>query len=319
MWRVAGLTVVALAATSVLMVAQGGAVQSAGLPNIEGVDLSGNWVSRNFTESLGLGPRLRPVDFLGLPLSKAGRAAALSHAEPQLSEPERQCAFYTPTYIVMGPTPLKIWNESELRTGSTVAWVIGGWADMVPMPIWMDGRPHPSKYAAHEKSGFWTGVWEEDVLTTSTTHMEAGLLGRRAPHSDLTTMTTRFSRHADILTVTARIEDPVNLAEPLYVTREFEWSRTPLNPASWPCTSADEGVASGDVPHYLPGQNPFVNEMTQLFGIPVEAVLGGPETMYPEFRKKIKDKYVRPEKCPTNEREAAAGGCGRPGLYPPTN
>ena len=34
--------------------------------------------------------------------------------------------------------------------------------------------------------------------------------------------------------------------------------------------------------------------MTQHYNIPVEAVVGGPETMYPEYRKKLKDKYVPP-------------------------
>ena len=29
--------------------------------------------------------------------------------------------------------------------------------------------------------------------------------------------------------------------------------------------------------------------MTKLWGIPVEAVKGGAETMYPEYRKKLKD------------------------------
>ena len=36
------------------------------------------------------------------------------------------------------------------------------------------------------------------------------------------------------------------------------------------------------VPHYLPGKNPFLNEVTQRYNIPLEAVLGGPETMYPQ-------------------------------------
>ncbi|HEY7187315.1 MAG TPA: hypothetical protein VH436_12250, partial [Vicinamibacterales bacterium] len=40
--------------------------------------------------------------------------------------------------------------------------------------------------------------------------------------------------------------------------------------------------------------HPAMNEMTQHYNIPLEAVLGGPETMYPEYRKKIKDKYVMP-------------------------
>jgi hypothetical protein len=37
-----------------------------------------------------------------------------------------------------------------------------------------------------------------------------------------------------------------------------------------------------------------MNEVTERYNIPLEAVLGGPETMYPEYRKKIKDKYVMP-------------------------
>jgi len=58
-------------------------------------------------------------------------------------------------------------------------------------------------------------------------------------------------------------------------------------------------------PHHLPGKNPFVDEVTKLYHLPLEAVLGGAETMYPDFRLEIKDKYVRPEKCARN--------CGGPG------
>lgn len=43
--------------------------------------------------------------------------------------------------------------------------------------------------------------------------------------------------------------------------------------------------------------NPFVDEMAKLYGIPLEAVRGGAATMYPEFRKKVKDAYKQPEKC----------------------
>ena len=46
-------------------------------------------------------------------------------------------------------------------------------------------------------------------------------------------------------------------------------------------------------PHYLPGQNPFVKELTERHNIPIEAVLGGAETMYPEYRKKLTG-YVPP-------------------------
>ena len=49
-----------------------------------------------------------------------------------------------------------------------------------------------------------------------------------------------------------------------------------------------------------------MNEVTERYNIPLEAVLGGPETMYPEYRKKLKDKYVMPPPCKE--------GCG--GLRP---
>ena len=76
------------------------------------------------------------------------------------------------------------------------------------------------------------------------------------------------------------------------------------------------------VPHYLPGKNPFINEMTQKKGIPLEAVLGGPETIYPEYRKKLKDTYKAPEKCvdscggPPAPRGGGPGPAGR-GAAPP--
>jgi hypothetical protein len=90
-------------------------------------------------------------------------------------------------------------------------------------------------------------------------------------------------------------------------------SRTPLNPATHPCTVTNEGVEAERVPHYQPGQNPFVDELTRLYGIPQEAVLGGAETALPSFRKKIKDKYVRPSKCVS----VPVTTCGGPGTYPP--
>jgi len=250
---------------------------------------------------------------MGIPLNETGRAWSLIYSQSQISMPERICDYYAPTYIAIGPMGLRIWPESEMLTGATRAWIIGGWADFVPITIWMDGRPHPSKYAAHEKSGFTTGVWEDDVLVTYTTHMEAGMIRRNGvPSSDQATMTARFSRHDDVLTITARIDDPIYLTEPYYLTRSFALTRAPLNPATHPCTVTNEGVEAERVPHYNPGQNPFVDELTKLYGIPEEAVLGGAETALPEFRKKIKDKYVRPSKCVS----VPASTCGGPGTYP---
>jgi hypothetical protein len=52
-----------------------------------------------------------------------------------------------------------------------------------------------------------------------------------------------------------------------------------------------EGHEVGEsVPHYLPEANPFVDEMTKRFGVPRDATLGRPETLYPEYRKKTPTK-----------------------------
>src|SRR5262245_21910004 len=85
----------------------------------------------------GGGPR--PVDYLGIPLNDVGRAWSLIYSQSQISMPERICDYYAPTYIVIGPIGLRIWPESEMQTGSTRAWIIGGLADFVPIPIWMAG------------------------------------------------------------------------------------------------------------------------------------------------------------------------------------
>jgi len=41
------------------------------------------------------------------------------------------------------------------------------------------------------------------------------------------------------------------------------------------------------VPHYLPGQNPFLTETAEIYHLPYEGMQGGAETMYPEFREQL--------------------------------
>ncbi len=148
----------------------------------------------------------------------------------------------------------------------------------------MDGRPHPGANAPHTSGGFTTGVWEGDTLTTYTTHMKASMIRRNgAPLSDQATMTMHFTRHGDLLTARAMIEDPVYLSEP-YV-RSRVWQLDPSanfgNGLAAPCEPIAElpRAEAGDVfPHYLPGENPFVNELTRYYNLPQEAVLGGAPT-----------------------------------------
>jgi hypothetical protein len=273
-------------------------------------DLAGSWAARNHEDALERNGGPYAVDYTGLPLNEDGRAKALSYSASQLAMIERQCGLWPPFYLDLGPFGMKIWNETDSVSGTTLAWKIGAWEDRATTTIWMDGRPHPSRNAPHERSGFTTGEWQGTTLVAYTTHMKAGSIRRNgAPSSDDATMTTHFIRHGDLLTVLEIIEDPVYLSEPEILSKNFQLDGTPISPVGPPCVPGYEGTAEGKVPHYLPGANPSIDELTKFYGIPREATLGGAETMYPEFRAKIKDKFIRPEKCTQN--------CGAPPPSPP--
>jgi hypothetical protein len=249
------------------------------------VEITGSWAARNHEFLAGDG---LPVDFTGIPLNEEGRIRALSYSESQLSMEERQCQGWPAFYFVQGPFGLKIWSETDPLKGNVISYVIGAWEDRAPLTIWMDGRPHPSKYAEHTRAGFTTGSWEGNTLVAYTTHMKAGFLRKTgAPSSDAATMTTRYYRHGDILTVLAIIEDPIYLAEPWILSRSFQLSATPLSPIGPPCITTNEASTRETAPHYLPEKNPFVDEMTTKYGVPRNAAVGMPETLYPEYRKKI--------------------------------
>ena len=125
------------------------------------VELTGSWTPRNHEFLTGDG---LPVDFTGIPLSEEGRIRALSYSESQLEMVEHQCQGWPAFYLVQGPFGLKIWSETDPVKGNVIAYTIGGWEDRAPMTIWMDGRPHPSEYALHTRSGFTTGTWEGNTL-----------------------------------------------------------------------------------------------------------------------------------------------------------
>jgi hypothetical protein len=249
------------------------------------MEITGSWAARNHEFLTGDG---LPVDFTGIPLNEEGRIRALSYSESQLAMVERQCQGWPAFYFVQGPFGLKIWSETDPLKGNVVSYTIGAWEDRAPITIWMDGRPHPSKYAEHTRAGFTTGAWEGTTLVAHTTHMKAGFLRKTgAPSSDEATMTARFYRHGDVMTVLAIIEDPIYLAEPWILSKSFQLSAAALSPVGPPCITTNEGVTGRTVPHYLPEKNPFVDEMTAKYGVPRDAAIGTPETLYPEYRKKV--------------------------------
>lgn len=266
------------------------------------VDLSGNWVSLEHEDWQERGPGPEVVDYLGMPINDEARSRALTYSTTALSLPERQCLYYAQHYVVIGPFGLKIWSETDPVTGDVVSWHIGAVIDRSIITIWMDGRQPPPEGALHTFAGFTTGEWDGYTLRTRTTHFKEGYVRRNGvPTSDQSSFTMEFNRHGDLLTVTAFIEDPVYLSEPYVISRTWRLDPTAnLRRVPNPCVPQAELpglVGDGDVPHYLPGMNPGVMDVTNMYNIPLEAVMGGAETMYPEYRRRLRDGYTPPVMC----------------------
>ena len=250
--------------------------------------LSGNWVpyrAHEDEQDRGPGPDLG--DYLGLPINDAARLFADSWDASRLTLQEHQCRVHVAPYIYRGPLNLRIWEEKDPETQQVIA--IKHYISTYEQTrtIWMDGRPHPSAYAPHTFMGFSTGRWEGNHLVVTTTHLKQGWLRRNGvPESDLTTMVERFIRHDKYLTHVAIISDPVYLAEPLVRTTDFSIATQDNATWTWPCEYVEEitGRPKGEVPHYLPGENPFLQEFVKKTGAPAAAVRGGAETIYPEYQ-----------------------------------
>lgn len=265
------------------------------------IDLTGSWASRMYEDWPERGPGRDIVDYTGLPLTDEARAKGLKWEQAVYAMVERQCILMSPFVTGFEPQGLRIWSEFDAN-GRVVAWKIGGTIEKAIVTIWMDGRPHPSPNTPYFFSGFSTGTWEGDTLTVHTTHIKASYLrrGNGSPSSDRATITAHLTRHDDLMTVTTIQEDPVYLSEPWVVTRTWQLDTRANLQYSSPCFAKTELPRledTGVVPHVLPGENTEVDFMTKAYRIPPEAALGYAETLYPEYRKKMKDTYVAPASC----------------------
>jgi glyoxylase-like metal-dependent hydrolase (beta-lactamase superfamily II) len=255
------------------------------------VVLAGNWIpyrAHEDEQDRGPGPDLG--DYSGIPLNDAARLFAESWDASRLTLQEHQCRVHVAPYIYHGPLNLRIWEEKDPETQQVIA--IKNYISTYEQTrtIWMDGRPHPSPYAPHTFMGFSTGRWEGNHLVVTTTHLKQGWLRRNGvPESDQTTMVERFIRHDKYLTHVAIISDPVYLAEPMVRTTDFQIATLDNAAWTWPCEYVEEitGRPKGEVPHYLPGENPYLDEFVKRTGAPAVAVRGGPETIYPEYQEQL--------------------------------
>jgi hypothetical protein len=254
------------------------------------VDLSGVWAPSTQEDQPERGPGPELVDFAGLPISDAARQWALSWDPDRLGLSEHQCQVHTVGYIHRGPLRMRLWEERDPQTQDVVA--IREYISTYEQnrTIWMDGRAHPPDYAAHTWMGFSTGKWEGGILTVYTTHIKQGWTRRNGlPSSDLMTVTEHYIRHGNQLTHVSIATDPVYLTEPLIKSQDYLLNDNSGGNWLWPCEYVDElpGRPQGVVPSYMPGENPFLHEFADKYKIPLEAALGGAETMYPEYKKKL--------------------------------
>jgi hypothetical protein len=255
------------------------------------VDLTGMW-NPQFTEDQPEripGPEL--LDYAGIPLNDFARKWALAWAPDRLGLQEHQCQVHTAAYIHRGPLALRIWEERDPQTQNIVAIHMYTSTYEQNRVIYMDGRAHPPEYAAHTWQGFSTGKWNGNVLTVHTTHIKQGWHRRNGiPSSDLIDLTDHFVLHGDAITHISVVTDPVYLSEPLVKSEDYVRNTNPNGNWLWPCEYVNElpGSDRAKVPHYLPGENPFMDEFRNKYKLSLDAVLGGPETMYPDYMEKLK-------------------------------
>ena len=255
-------------------------------------DITGEWAPLFHEDQPDRVPGIGPADFAGLPLTDGARQWALSWDASRVSVLEHQCQVHVLPYILSGPTRLRISAQRDGNTERIVAFqqYIGLWGQ--DRTVWVDGRPHPPDVAPHTWMGFSTGKWEGNTLVVRTTHIKQGWVRRNGvPQSDEVVTTERFTRHGDILTYVIHIKDPVYLTEPLVRSRNFV-RMSGLGEGNWiaatPCEPAEETTAPlHSVPNYLPGENPFIAEAERRTGLPREALAGGADTLYPEYRRRL--------------------------------
>ena len=273
------------------------------LPASAQVDLTGSWAPRLYEDYIERGPGSDLGDFTGVPMSDEARAKALLYTSNLPSTVERQCLPQAPWVVQYRPRGISIWSEED-RDGNVIAWKLGGDYLRGTVTIWMDGRPEPSPNALSSAEGFTTGTWEGDTLTARTTHVKTAWIrrGNGIPGSDQSTYTVHLTRHENLLTLVTIQDDPIYLTEPHVVSRVWQLDprATPGNYVETNCNTANEIPRledTGIVPHYLPGANPEADFMMRTYNLPKEAAMGYAESLYPEFRRKIKGLYTPPASC----------------------
>src|SRR6267142_1108101 len=249
-------------------------------------DLTGTWRWISQEDERDRAPGAYPGDYRGLPLNDAARMRADTYDEEWNStSPLNQCRSRGPTYQPKALDAMQIDKEVDPITRKLVAYRVSYWKTPGERMIWLDGRERPSPYAKHSWDGFSTGKFQGDTLEITTTHLKDSFIRRNGvPSSFRATVIEQVSLEEPYLEWTFTVIDPDYLTEPL--VRSATYMRAPtLQLPPYPC-QPDENQPGEKyrVPHYLPGENPYLTESGFKYKTPQEGVRGGADTLYPEWR-----------------------------------
>ena len=286
----------------------------AAAPAFAQVDFTGMWAPLYHEDRTERLPGPEVGDYLGIPLNAAGRMRADSWEAGRLSEvPEYQCRPHGGDYMMRGLANMRIEAVRDPATQRMQAFNVRMSFMEMQRTIYLDGRPHPSRYAAHTFSGFSTGEWQDNVLNIYTTHLKENYLKRNGiAGSDQRTFTEHWVRHGDYLTVTTVTTDPAILEAPLVHSQTWVLDPT-LQLGAYFCeTAAEVPTRPGHVTHHLPGTNPSLHEVADRYHLPFAATRGGAATMYPEFRKTM----TAPPGSPPAATSPAVAGAAVAGAQP---
>jgi glyoxylase-like metal-dependent hydrolase (beta-lactamase superfamily II) len=268
-------------------------------------DIAGEWSALYHEDQPHRIPGPELGDYTGLPINDAGRLKADSWDASILTLREHQAKPHPSTYSLRGPANIRIRRELDPVTQQTIGYELFGTFGQATRQIWLDGRPHPPAYAAHTWAGFSTGRWDGDALTVYTTHVKAGWLQRNGvAHSDQATMTERFIRHGNVLTVVSIVDDPIYLEEPF--VRTTNWVLNPgmeIRRTQFDVVDEVAGRPKGEVPHHLPGSRGALDKLKEFssrFKLPVAAARGGAATTYPEFARTMNAPATSAPASPTS-------------------
>jgi glyoxylase-like metal-dependent hydrolase (beta-lactamase superfamily II) len=257
-------------------------------------DLAGEWSALYHEDQPHRIPGPELGDYTGLPLNDASRLKADSWDASILTLREHQAKPHPSTYSLRGPANIRIRREVDPVTQETIAYEVFGTFGQATRMVWLDGRSHPPAHAAHTWAGFSTGRWDGDALAVVTTHLKAGWLQRNGvAHSDAATMTERFIRHGNYLTVVSIVDDPIYLEEPFI--RTSNWVMNPdqeVRRTQFDVVDEIAGRRKGEVPHYLPESPDAVSKLSEFaskHGLPQPAARGGAATTYPEYQRTMND------------------------------